>query len=262
MIEFQIKRLNRSKEIYFEEIMRHFVLINTSGKAVGELNCLSVVQVGKYAYGHPTRVTAKVRSGKGKLIDIHREIKLAGPIHNKAGLTIANFLADRYSREYLFSMTASIAFEQIYGELEGDSASVAETCALLSALAKIPLNQSLAATGSINQYGEVQSIGGINEKIEGFFDICQKRGLTGKQGIIMPFVNVKNLMLKDQVVQAVKDKRFYIHTIMHVDEAIELLTGIPAGKRNRKGLFPKDTINYKVEEQLKIFTFYRLKSRT
>lgn len=260
-IAFQIERLDRSKELYYEEIQRHFVLINTSGFAIGELNCLSVVHVGKYAYGHPTRVTAKVRSGKGNLIDIHREIKLAGPIHSKAGLTIANFLADRYSRERLFSMTASIAFEQIYGELEGDSASVAELCALISALAQVPLNQSLAATGSINQYGEVQSIGGINEKIEGYFDICFARGLTGKQGVIMPHVNQKNLMLKEEILEAVAKKKFTIYTIQHVDEAIALLTGLKAGKRNRQGQFPKGTINALVEEQLRIFTLYRLKAR-
>lgn len=257
----QIYRMDRSRELYYEDINRDFILIRTEGEAIGQVNCLSVVKAGNFSYGHPTRITAKVRAGKGKIIDIQREIHLAGPIHSKAGLIIANFLADRYSRNVLFSLTASLAFEQIYGMLEGDSASVGELCALLSALADVPIKQTLAVTGSINQYGEVQSIGCVNEKIEGYFDICKTRGLTGTQGVLIPAINIKNLMLREDVVAAAKAKQFFVYPIETVDQAITLLTGVTAGDRNRKnGQFPKASVNYKVEARLNEFSQHRLKS--
>jgi predicted ATP-dependent protease len=209
-----------------------------------------VRKVGNFSYGHPTRVTARIRHGNGKFIDIQREIKLAGPLHSKAGLIISNFLASRYSYGQPISLTASIAFEQIYCWTDGDSASVGELCALLSALAKIPINQYFAITGSIDQYGKIQAVGGVNEKIEGFFDICAAKGLNGKQGVIIPSINEKNLMLRQDVIAAAKSRKFFIYAIKNVDEAILLLTGYEAGKRNKDGHFPLNTFNRRIQESL------------
>jgi predicted ATP-dependent protease len=252
-IHAQIYRQDRTREVYYEAINRNFLLINTHDKLIGQLNCLSVVKVGNFSFGHPTRVTAKVSVGKGKVIDIQREIDMAGPIHTKAGLTIENYLSSRYSRDFLFSLAASISFEQIYGMMEGDSASVVELCALLSALAEVPLNQALAVTGSIDQYGKVQVIGGVNEKIEGYFDVCKLKGLNGKQGVIIPAMNVKNLMLREDIVKACKDGFFAIYTMETVDQALSLLTGLSAGERDKSGKFPKDSVNFKVEKRLREF---------
>lgn len=259
-IAAQVHRLDRTREQYYEDINRDFILINTDGEAIGQVNCLSVVKVGKFSYGHPTRLTAKIRIGKGRLIDIQREIKMAGPMLSKGGLIISNFLASRYNPNQRFSLSASLAFEQIYGTMDGDSASVAELCALLSAIAELPIKQFLAITGSINQYGDVQAIGGVNEKIEGFFDICHARGLNGKQGVLIPTVNAQNLMLRDDIVTAAKQKTFFIYPITTIDQAITILTGLPAGERNKKGEFPKNTVNYKVEQRLKKFSVAQKKN--
>lgn len=253
-IDAQIHRTDRAREVYYEDIKRNFIIINTSGKSLGQVNCLSVRRVGDFSYGHPTRVTARVRLGKGKIIDIQREIKLAGPLHSKASLIISNFLASRFNADQSFSLSASLAFEQIYCWTDGDSASVGELCALLSALADVPIFQFLAVTGSIDQYGEVQAIGGVNEKIEGFYDVCKLRGLNGKQGVLIPSVNTKNLMLREDIVAAAKAKKFFIYPIDTVDEAITYLTGWEAGKRNKEGEFPKQSIYYKIEKQLKTFS--------
>lgn len=250
----QVYRMDRSREVYYEGIARHFIIINTTDKVVGQTNCLSVRQVGNFAYGHPTRVTARVRVGKGKVIDIQREIKLAGPMHAKAGLIIANYLASNFNPEHLFSLSASLSFEQIYCWTEGDSATVGELCALLSALSEIPILQSFAITGSADQYGIVQAIGGINEKIEGFFDICRSQGLTGNQGVIIPTVNLQNLILRDDVVEAVKNKQFHIYPINTVDDALTLLTGHPTGKRNKNNQFPKGSLYHLIEQRLKKFS--------
>ncbi len=260
----QIYRVDRTREGYYQDIKRNFVLIATKEKVVGQINCLSVVSMGKFAFGHPTRVTAKVRMGRGKIVDIQREIDMAGPIHAKGSLILANFLSARYNPDYPFSLSASIAMEQIYGMVEGDSASVAELCALLSALANVPIKQSLAITGSINQYGEVQMIGGVNEKIEGFFDICKLKGLNGKQGVIIPSINVETLMLRDDIVEAAKQKKFAVYIIDTVDEAITLLTGMPAGERDKMGHFPHGSINDKVEKRLELFAknFVRSKAKS
>lgn len=260
-IQAQIHRMDRTRQLYYEDILRNFIIIKTEGSAIGQANCLSVRRVGNFSYGHPTRVTARVRLGKGKLIDIQREIKMAGPIHSKAGLIIANFLASRFNQDLPFSLSVSLAFEQIYCWTDGDSASVGELCALLSALAEIPLLQSLAVSGSIDQYGEVQAIGGVNEKIEGFFDVCKARGLSGKQGVIIPAVNIKNLMLREDVVDAARLKKFFIYPIETIDDAISLLTGLPAGKREKRGNFPKDSVYFKIEERLKKYSKTRIKSR-
>jgi len=261
-VEAQIRRLDRSKQLYYEEINRNFVLIATEGKTVGQVNCLSVVRVGKFSYGHPTRVTAKVRMGRGKIIDIQREIKMAGPIHTKACLILGNFLSGKYNLEHSFSLSASLAFEQIYGMIDGDSASVGELCALISCLADVPIRQDLAVTGSINQYGVVQVVGGINEKIEGFFDICQFRKLTGTQGVIIPNGNLDNLMLREKVLLAAKRKHFFIYTIDTVDEAIELLMNKTAGIRGKDGQFPADSINYRVEKQLEKYSMNIIKEKS
>ncbi len=242
-IHAQHNRMDRTRELYYEYINRHFIIIETHNTTIGQVNCLSVRKVGNFSYGHPTRVTARVSPGKGKLIDIQREIKLAGPMHSKAGLIISHFLSSRFSKDQAFSLTASLSFEQIYGWTDGDSASVGELCALLSALSEVPIKQSLAITGSIDQHGEVQSIGGVNEKIEGFFDICQSKGLTGKQGVLIPEVNIKNLMLREDIVEAARKKQFSIYSIKTVDDAMELLTGKP-----------KDSIYEKVEKCLHQFS--------
>lgn len=258
-IEAQIRRMDRAKELYYEDIQRDFIIINTEGKSVGQVNCLSVRRVGNFSYGHPTRVTARVRAGRGKLIDIQREIRLAGPMHSKAGLIINNFLASRFNEEHLFSLSASIAFEQIYCWTDGDSASVGELCALFSALSEVPIYQFLAVTGSIDQYGEVQAIGGVNEKIEGFFDVCKAAGLNGKQGVIIPAVNKQNLMLREEIVLAAKQKKFFIYSIHNIDEAIELLTGKEAGVRSDSGSYSEGSIYHKIDQRLRAFTRSRLK---
>lgn len=245
----QVYRTDRSRELYYEDIYRDFVIIKTEGSVVGQVNALSVIKSGKFSYGHPTRVTAIVRMGKNKIIDIQREIKMAGSSFSKGGIIISNFIAGRYHGNYQLSLFASFSFEQIYGHIDGDSASIAEVCALLSALSEVPIKQYLAVTGSMDQHGNVQSIGGVNEKIEGHFDICKLKGLDGSHGVIIPAVNVKNLMLREDVVDAVKNKMFAIYTIDTIDEAIFLLTGIAAGQRIN-GKFSVNSINYKVEKKL------------
>lgn len=249
-IQSKIQRLSRVREHYFEQVNRHFILIQTSGKMVGQINGLSVVQFGSFAFGHPSKITATVRSGEGRVIDIQREIDLSGPIHSKGVLILSGFLGSRYIQNEPFSLVASLVFEQTYGMIDGDSASAAELCVLLSALANIPIKQSLAITGSINQQGQIQAIGGVNEKIEGFFRICQQRELTGDQGVIIPESNVVNLMLQDEIIEAVKHKKFAVYAIKHVDEAITLLSGLPAGIRGKNGNFPRNSLNYCVEKCL------------
>lgn len=253
-LQAQAHRMDRAREGYYEDIKRNFIIINTSGKSVGQVNCLSVRRVGDFSYGHPTRVTARVRKGKGTIIDIQREIKLAGPLHSKASLTISHFLASRFNVDEPFALSASLAFEQIYCWTEGDSASVGELCALLSALSNIPIFQHLAVTGSIDQYGEVQAIGGVNEKIEGFFDVCLSRGLNGKQGVLIPAVNVSNLMLREDIVAAAKAGKFFIYPINTIDDAVTLLTGCEAGKRAKQGLFSEGSVYHDVEARLKSFS--------
>ena len=260
-ISAQVHRIDRTRELYFEEINRNFIVINTSTDVVGQANCLSVVQVGKFSYGHPTRITAKVRMGKGKLIDIQREIDMSGPIHNKASLIISNFLASRYNTQKPYSLIASISFEQIYGMMEGDSASVAEVCALMSAIADVPLKQYLAITGSMDQHGVVQAVGGLNDKIEGFYDICKKRGLNGKQGVIIPAINVNNLMLREDIVAATKARKFSVYLIETIDDAISLLTDLTVGKRNKQGHFPEHSINFKIESRLNEFSISYTKNK-
>lgn len=203
------------------------MLIDLDGKYIGQVNALSVFEFGNYFFGHPTRITAVARMGEGHVVDIQREIKMGGPIHSKGVLILSGFLKSRFATDVQFSISASLVFEQSYGIVEGDSASLAELCALLSALSEIPILQSIAVTGSINQHGEVQPVGAINEKIEGFHDFCQRSGLNGKQGVIIPNANVKHLALKENVIEDVRQEKFKIYSVATVDDCMELLTGVP-----------------------------------
>jgi predicted ATP-dependent protease len=233
-------------------------LIDTSGERIGQVNGLSVIDMGQFAFGHPTRITARVRMGKGEVVDIEREVELGGPIHSKGVLILSSFLNSRYVPDQPLSLSASLVFEQSYGPVEGDSASCAELFALLSAIGEVPIRQSLAVTGSVNQHGQVQAIGGVNEKIEGFFDICSARGLTGDQGVIVPASNVRHLMLKREVVDAVQAGKFHVYTVETIDEGMEILTGMPTGQRGPSGTFPAGSLNDKVEARLKEFSQRRL----
>jgi len=226
------------------------VLIDTTGEGVGQVNGLSVIQLGDFAFGQPSRITATARLGDGKIIDIEREAELGGAIHSKGVLILGQFLAWRYARNRPLSLAASLAFEQSYGMVEGDSASAAELCAILSALAEVSIRQSMALTGSVNQRGEIQAIGGVNEKIEGFFDVCQAKGPEKGQGVLIPASNVKHLMLRQDVVEAAKAGRFHIYAIETIDQALELLTGVPAGEMDAEGNYPENTLNGRVQARL------------
>ena len=249
-IKAQIYRSDRVRERVQEEIQRGTILIDTQGERVGQVNGLAVLMLGNFAFGQPSRITARVSMGSGKVVDIEREVELGGPIHSKGVLILSSFLSSRYAPKHPLSLSASLVFEQSYGGVEGDSASMAELCALLSALAEVPIKQSLAITGSVNQHGQAQPIGGVNEKIEGFFDVCNARGLTGEQGVIIPTSNVQHLMLRPDVVEAVKVGQFQIYAIETVDQAIELLTGVPAGRRSRTGDFTEGSVNQRAEARL------------
>ncbi len=249
-VEQQRYRLSRVQMRLQEEIRRGTVMIDTEGESVGQINGLSVLDHGDLIFGQPGRITATTRVGDGEVVDIERETDLGGSIHSKGVLILSNFLMSRYAVQHPISLAASVVFEQSYGTIDGDSASLAELCALLSSLANAPIRQSFAVTGSINQRGQVQAIGGVNEKIEGFFDVCQSCGLTGDQGVIIPETNVKHLMLRDDVVQAVKRGRFRVYAVATVDEAVQLLTGAPAGVPLKSGGFQKNSINARVEARL------------
>ncbi len=249
-IDAQRKRSDRVRERSQEMIQRGLILIDTDGAKVGQVNGLSVLSVGSLAFGKPSRITAKVRLGRGEVVDIERQVELGGPIHSKGVMILSAFLAARYAREHPLSLWASLVFEQSYGGVEGDSASSAELYALLSALAELPIKQSFAVTGSVNQHGDVQVIGGVNEKIEGFFDTCAARGLNGEQGVLMPAGNVTHLMLRRDVVAAAAAGRFRIYPVRTIDEGIELLTGVTAGARDGDGRFPEGTVNRRVEDRL------------
>jgi lon-related putative ATP-dependent protease len=252
-IDGQIKRTDRLRVRSQEEIARGTILIDTSGDVVGQINGIAVFPFGGFAFGRPSRITARVRLGRGELVDIEREVALGGPIHSKGVLILAGFLGERFGWERPLALSASLVFEQSYGGVDGDSASSAELYALLSALAGVPIKQSLAVTGSVNQRGEVQAVGGVNEKIEGFFDVCASRGLTGEQGVLIPAANIKHLMLRSDVLDAVEAKRFRVYAVDTVDQGIEILTGMPAGVRTPEGAYPPDTVNRAVEEQLAAF---------
>lgn len=246
------QRHERIRLHYQQEIQRGQLLVDTDGEHVGQVNGLAVIPLGEDSFAHPVRITATVRVGEGEVIDIEREVKLGGPIHAKGVLILSSFVASRFGMTLPLSLKASLVFEQSYGGIEGDSASLAELAALLSALAGVPVRQSIAVTGSINQFGIVQPVGGINEKIEGFFDLCAARGLTGEQGVLIPHANVCHLMLREDVVVAVRDGRFRIWAVTDVDEALERLTGLPAGAPDANGrMEPEDSVNGRVAGGLK-----------
>jgi len=246
----QHHRLDQMRERLQEEILRGTLLIDTSGVQLGQVNGLSVIQLGDYAFGAPARISATARIGNGEVVDIQREVDQGGPIHAKGVLILSSYLGRRYARFQPLCLSASLVFEQTYGTVEGDSASAAELCALLSAIGDIPLKQSLAITGSVNQHGEVQAIGGVNEKIEGFFDICTARGLTGDEGVIIPEANHKHLMLRADVIEAAAQGKFRIYSVRHVDQALELLSGQRAGLPDTSGEYPSDSLNGQIQARL------------
>lgn len=251
-IDAHERRLSRIKERLQEETQRGALIIATDGEQCGQINGLSVMQFGEHAFGHPSRITASVRQGKGEVVDIEREIELGGPIHSKGVMILHGYLSGRYCPDQPLSLSASLVFEQTYGGVEGDSASSAELYALLSALAEAPIKQSMAVTGSVNQYGQVQAIGGVNEKIEGFFDVCRARGLTGEQGVLVPNANIAHLMLRRDIIDAVKDNKFHVYAVETIDDGISILTGLDSGERDKDGSYPEESINYLVEEKLKL----------
>ena len=252
-IDEQIQRADRLRDRAQETINRGIVLLDTEGSRVGQINGLSVLQLGSFSFGRPSRITARVRLGAGRVVDIEREAKLGGALHTKGVMILWGFLAGRYALDVPLALAATLVFEQSYGGIDGDSASSAELYALLSALAEVSIRQSLAVTGSVNQQGEVQAIGGVNEKIEGFFDLCRARGLNEEQGVLIPKSNVQHLMLREDVVEAVKNGQFAIYAVGTIDEGIEILTGVKAGERGQGGRFAAGTVNRLVEDKLKMF---------
>lgn len=250
-IEARIRRLDRVRERTLEAIEQGVIAIDTEGSAVGQVNGLSVLSLGDFSFGRPSRITARIGLGTGKVVDIEREVALGGPIHSKGVLILNGFLRGRYLHDEPLSLHASLVFEQSYSGVEGDSASLAEACALLSAISGIPVLQQFAITGSIDQHGRAQAIGGVNEKIEGFFDICAARCLNGAQGVLIPRPNVRHLMLHKRVVDAAEAGRFHIHAVDTVDEALEVLTGLPAGEMLPEGGFTPGSVNGRVEETLR-----------
>lgn len=250
-LEAKEKRTGRLAQKILESILNETVLIDSDGEAVGKSNGLTVLQVGDVAFGTPARITATVHPGNRGIVDIEREVQLGQSIHSKGVLILSGYLGHQYAQDFPLTLSASIALEQSYGYIDGDSASLAEICTLISALTHIPIFQQYALTGSINQYGEVQAIGGVNEKIEGFFKLCETRGLTGKQGVIIPRANVRNLMLKKTVVQAVEREEFRIYAVATVDECLQILMGRSVGQRKDDGSFTQRSINHQVVKRLK-----------
>ena len=252
-IDARIRRADRIREAMHEQILRGHVLIDTEGAKAGQVNGLSVLQLGNFAFGKPSRITARVRMGRGEVVDIERRVDLGGPLHTKGVMILAGYLGAKFAPDRPLALTATLVFEQSYGGVDGDSASSAELYALLSALSEIPIKQGFAVTGSVNQFGQVQAIGGVNEKIEGFYDVCAGRGMKGGEGVLIPASNVVNLMLRRDVVEAVRAGRFRIYPVTTVDEGIELLTGTAAGTPDAGGAYPPDTVNGRVAARLAAF---------
>ena len=243
-------RVDLIQERLQEAIAKGMLLIETTGSVVGRVNGLSVLDSGDYAFGHPTRITATVGPGRTGVISIEREVELSGPIHGKGVLILGGYLLQKYGQARSLNLSASLVFEQSYGMVEGDSASLAELFALISALSEIPLRQDVAMTGSVNQHGQVQPIGGATEKIEGFFDVCREQGPTGEQGVLIPESNRRHLMLRNDVVEAVRAGQFHIWTADTVDEVLALLTGREPGELSKQGTYPKDSVHRAVADQL------------
>ena len=242
-IEEKRYRNSKIEDKLQEYIVEDTIMVDTEGEVVGQINGLAVLSFGDYSFGKPSRITARTFLGDGGVVNIEREVKMSGRIHNKALMILSSFLGDRFAQKTPLTLSASVCFEQLYDEIDGDSATCTEVYALLSSLSGVPLKQGIAVTGSMNQLGEVQPIGGINDKIEGFFDVCEAKGLTGKQGVIMPKRNVKNLILKEEVVKAVREEKFHIYPIGMVDEGLAILTGKEPGKAKKDGSFARGTVN-------------------
>jgi predicted ATP-dependent protease len=253
-IDEKAYRSNLLEEKVREMISRGTVMIDIDGEEVGQVNGIAVIDLGDIRFGRPNRITASIGLGQSGLIDIEREAKLGGPIHSKGVMILSGFLVDGFAQDKPLTLSARLVFEQSYSGVEGDSASSTELYAILSSLAGLPVRQGIAVTGSVNQKGEVQAIGGVNEKVEGFYEVCKARGLTGGQGVIIPESNVRNLMLKGEVVEAVKSGKFHIWPVRTVDEGIEILTGVSAGKRTQDGGFEENTVNYLADRRLREFT--------
>lgn len=250
-INERIERINKYDQRLIEMIQNGTIMIDTTGQKVGQINGLSVMHIGDYSFGKPAKITANTYIGKTGIVNIEREVELSGTSHSKGVMILSAYIGEKFAQENPLSLSASLCFEQMYNGVDGDSASSTELYALLSSLSELPIKQSIAVTGSVNQKGEIQAIGGITDKIEGFFGICKMRGLTGDQGILMPYQNIKNLNLNDEVIKAVKDGMFHIYAIKTIDEGIEVLTGVPAGKKNKNGEYTVGTVNYLVNEKLK-----------
>ncbi|HBC84091.1 MAG TPA: ATP-dependent protease, partial [Clostridiales bacterium] len=247
----RIERVKKYDTKYVEMIKENTLLIDTSGFVVGQINGLTIMSIGDYSFGKPAKITANTYTGKTGVINVEREVELSGSTHSKGVFILSGYLGEMFAQDIPLSLTASICFEQLYNGVDGDSASSTELYAILSSLSGVPINQSIAVTGSVNQKGEIQPIGGVNDKIEGFFQICKLRGLNGSHGVMIPIQNVRNLNLSDEVINAVKDKKFHIYAISTIEEGIEILTGVPAGKKDSKGNFPAGSINYLAYEKLK-----------
>ncbi len=250
-LEERIERIKKYDSKYLEMIKENTLLINTSGSEIGQLNGLTVMTIGDYTFGKPAKITVNTYTGKNGIVNIEREVEISGPSHSKGVLILTGYLGEMFAQDIPLCLTASICFEQLYNGVDGDSASSTELYGLLSSLSGIPINQSIAVTGSVNQKGQIQPIGGVNEKIEGFFQICKMRGLDGSHGVMIPVQNVDNLQLSDEIVEAVKNKKFHIYSVSTIEEGIEVLTGVPAGKKDKDGHFPAGTVNYLVYEKLK-----------
>ena len=244
-------RHNLPDEHLREMITRGTIMIDTEGAVAGQVNGLSVYSLGDISFGKPSRITCRTYLGRSGVINIERESQMSGPIHDKGVMILNGYMGWKYAQEYPLSLSASLCFEQSYEGVEGDSASSTELYALLSSIADVPIKQNIAVTGSVNQKGEVQPIGGINQKIEGFFEVCRAKGLTGDQGVMMPVKNLKHLMLRDEVIDAVKDGQFHIWAVSTIDEGIEVMTGIEAGQKKAGAGYPEGSINYKVDKNLR-----------
>ena len=252
-LEERIERVKKYDSRYMEMIKENTLLIDTSGFKVGQINGLTIMNVGDYTFGKPVKITANTYTGKSGVVNIEREVALSGSSHSKGVLILSSYIGEMFAQSIPLSLTASVCFEQLYNGVDGDSASSTELYAILSSLSGMPINQSIAVTGSVNQKGEIQPIGGVNDKIEGFFQVCKMRGLDGSHGVIIPKQNVMNLNLSDEVISAVKEKKFHIYAITTIEEGIEILTGVPAGKKDSNGSFPAGSINYLAFEKLKKF---------
>ena len=244
-------RSNKYDEKLMELLEKDIIMVKVDGEAVGQINGLSVIHMGDYIFGKPSKITATTFMGRSGIVNIEREVEMSGNVHSKGVMILSAYIGEQYAQEIPLALSANITFEQLYIGVEGDSASSAELYAILSSLAEVPIKQGIAVTGSINQKGEIQPVGGVTYKIEGFFQLCKARGLTGEQGVIIPYQNIKNLVLKDEVIKAVEEGKFHIYPIKHVDEGIEILMGLPAGKKLENGFFEKDTVHEKVYNKLR-----------